>query len=148
MGPPGAGNGPKMWPRGPAFERRSIVQIRPMAARLVAKIHFEKIPRAMYFWSQVFKPGSNGGATNGGGTCPVKVQEGENWPPLTGSRRMGADNPRRNSSCVSCENVRKSSAFRFCETLAKNVCIVNCEQVRPEFPPKVSARPWVHTHQR
>ena len=55
-GPPGAGNGPKMCPRGPALEPRSIVRIRPMAARLVAKIHFEKIPRAMYFWSQLFKP--------------------------------------------------------------------------------------------
>ena len=42
LGPPGAGNGPKMWPRGPAFERRSIVQIRPMAARFVAKVRFAK----------------------------------------------------------------------------------------------------------
>ena len=31
LDPPGAGNGPKMWPRGSALERRSIVQIRPMA---------------------------------------------------------------------------------------------------------------------
>ena len=46
LGPPGAGNGPKMWPRGPAFEPQSIVQIRPMAARLVAKMRFEKIAGA------------------------------------------------------------------------------------------------------
>ena len=39
-GPPGAGNGSKMCPRGPAFEPQSIVQIRPMAARLVAKSRF------------------------------------------------------------------------------------------------------------
>ena len=57
-GPPGAGNGPKMCPREPALEPRSIVRIRPLAARLVAKIRFEKIPGAMYVWSQVFKPGS------------------------------------------------------------------------------------------
>ena len=27
LGPPGAGDGPKMWPRRPAFERRNIVQL-------------------------------------------------------------------------------------------------------------------------
>ena len=42
LGPPWAGNGPKMCPRGPAFEPQSIVQIRPMAARLVAKVRFGK----------------------------------------------------------------------------------------------------------
>ena len=56
MRSPGAGTGPKMCPRGPAFERRSIVQIRPMAARLVANICFEKITRASYRWSQLLKP--------------------------------------------------------------------------------------------
>ena len=39
----GAQNGPKMCPWGPAFERRNIVQVRPMAARLVAKVRFGKI---------------------------------------------------------------------------------------------------------
>ena len=56
LGPPGAGDGPKMRPRGPAFERRSIDQIWPMAARLVAKMRFEKIAGANYFGSQLFKP--------------------------------------------------------------------------------------------
>ena len=42
-GPLGARSGPKMWPRGPARERRSIVRIRPMATRLVAKIRFGKL---------------------------------------------------------------------------------------------------------
>ena len=41
--PLGVQSGPKMWPRGPARERRSIVRIRPMAARLVAKMRFGKI---------------------------------------------------------------------------------------------------------
>ena len=41
LGPPGAGNGSKMCPRRPAFEPQSIVQIRPMATRLVAKNCFQ-----------------------------------------------------------------------------------------------------------
>ena len=45
-----------MWPRGPAFEPRCIVQIRPMAARMVAKVRVENIARADYCWSQLFKP--------------------------------------------------------------------------------------------
>ena len=53
--PPGAGNGPKMWPRGPALERRSIVQIRPMAARLVEEMRLEKVAGARSCWSQLFK---------------------------------------------------------------------------------------------
>ena len=44
-----------MWPKRPAFEPQSIVQIRPLAARLVAKMRFEKIARAMYCWSHVSK---------------------------------------------------------------------------------------------
>ena len=56
LGPPGAGNGPKMWPRGPAFEPQSIVQIRPMAARLVAKISFGKIPLCPRDIDPVCKP--------------------------------------------------------------------------------------------
>ena len=56
FGPPGARNGPKMWPKRPAFEPQSIVQIRPMATRLEAKLRFEKIARANYFGSQLFKP--------------------------------------------------------------------------------------------
>ena len=50
--PPFASQGPGM----PAFERRSIVQIRPMVARLVAKMRFEKIARANCFGRQLFKP--------------------------------------------------------------------------------------------
>ena len=45
-----------MWPKRPAFEPQSIVQIRPLAARLVAKMCFEKIAGANYFGSQLFKP--------------------------------------------------------------------------------------------
>ena len=56
FGPPRAGDGPKMWPRGPAFEPQSIFQIRPMAARLVAKIRFERIAGAKYFLRQLSKP--------------------------------------------------------------------------------------------
>ena len=54
--PPGAGSGPKMCPRGPAFEPRSVAQIQPMAARLVAKLRFEKIAGADDFGSQLFNP--------------------------------------------------------------------------------------------
>ena len=42
LGPPGAGDGPKMCAQEPAFEPQSMVRIRPMAARLVAKMRFEK----------------------------------------------------------------------------------------------------------
>ena len=76
----------------------------------------------------------NGGATHGGGTCPVKLKEGEIWPPLTGAHGMGADNPRRKSSRVSCENVRKSSAFRFCETLAKKCLQRQLRTCSPRVP--------------
>ena len=59
FGPPGARNGPKMWPKRPAFEPQSIVQIRPLAARLVAKMRFEKNARANYFGRQLFKSEGN-----------------------------------------------------------------------------------------
>ena len=56
LGPPGAGNGPKMWPLRPAFEPQSIVQIRPMAARLVAKLRFGKILLCPRYIAPVCKP--------------------------------------------------------------------------------------------
>ena len=78
--PPGGRDLARMSPQSPAFEPQSIVQIRPMAARLVAKFGFQKktifreIPSGSLHLCLLGMPTTGAKASEYDGLCPRALE--------------------------------------------------------------------------
>ena len=104
--PRGPGMGP-MWPRGPAFEPRGIVQIWPMAARLVAKTVFHPGPKKMgSIFGPIWASPGPGVAIDGRASsrssifCKYRRNPGSGWRGVEMVKVNGKTKPRRPLRCA------------------------------------------------